>query len=157
MRAPTLYFAYGSNLSESGMRLRCPSARPDGPARLARWRLTFRGVANIEPAPGRTVYGALWWLNGADIASLDSYEGAPTFYRQRTVEVETDDGLRSAMTYVMPRPTYVGVPSDWYFERIHEGYERWDLPVPGLTIEDVLAGKAIWSDGRARLRPEAER
>jgi methylmalonyl-CoA/ethylmalonyl-CoA epimerase len=41
--------------------------------------------------------------------------------------------------------------------QIVETDERWDLPVPGLTIEDVLAGKAIWSDGRARLRPGAER
>ena len=38
--------------------------------------------------------------------------------------------------------------------QIVETDERWDVPVPGLTIEDVLAGRAIWRDGRARLRTE---
>ncbi len=38
--------------------------------------------------------------------------------------------------------------------QIVETDERWDVPVPGLTIDDVLAGRAIWRDGRARLRSE---
>ncbi len=38
--------------------------------------------------------------------------------------------------------------------QIVETDERWDVPVPGLTIEDVLAGRAVWRDGRARLRDE---
>jgi len=30
----------------------------------------------------------------------------------------------------------------------------WNRPVPGLTVEDVLDGRATWSDGRAHLRAE---
>lgn len=160
MEQPALYFAYGSNLNEADMALRCPGARPDVVARLEGWRLTFHGVANIEPAPGRRVHGALWWLDHRDLTALDAYEGAPSFYHRRTVEVQTDAGPRTAMTYVMPRPTYVGLPSDWYFERIREGYERWDLPLDEL--ERALAesradldrrGIAQYEpDGRKRLR-----
>lgn len=41
--------------------------------------------------------------------------------------------------------------------QIVETDERWDLPAQGLTLEDVLAGRAVWRDGRARLRSEDER
>ncbi len=44
----TLYFAYGSNLSEAQMRARCPGARPAGRAALHGYRLAFAG------------YSALW-------------------------------------------------------------------------------------------------
>ncbi len=50
-----IYFAYGSNLNRAEMGIRCPDAEPLVPAELVDWRLTFRGVADIEPAGGRTV------------------------------------------------------------------------------------------------------
>src|SRR5206468_12360573 len=97
-----LYFAYGSNLNRDDIRRRCPGARPGTRARLNGWRLSFRGVANIEPQPGATVHGALWWLTDDDVCSLDSYEGAPSHYVQRLVDVEIDGGRKvQAMTYAM--------------------------------------------------------
>ena len=60
---PIYYFAYGSNLNRSEMRVRCPGAKPLTPATLAGWRLTFRGVADIEPAHDAAVPGALWRLD----------------------------------------------------------------------------------------------
>ena len=129
MHSPTRpYFAYGSNLNIADMRARCPDARPGAPARLEAWRLTFRGVADIEPAEGRVVHGALWWLSRSDVRSLDAYEGAPSNYRQETVPVVTDDGPRTAMTYIMTEPTYVGLPSTWYLGRIEAGFGDWGLP-----------------------------
>ncbi len=129
---PHLYFAYGSNLNRADMRSRCPDARPEGPARLAGWRLTFHGVANLAPAEGRTVHGALWWLSDDDLASLDRYEGAPTLYRRRIVELRTAGGPRRAITYVMERPSYLGLPSPAYFARIAEGFADWALPLNEL-------------------------
>src|SRR4051794_15492621 len=105
------YFAYGSNLNRDDMRQRCPAARSGTRARLHGWRLTFRGVANIESDPGATVDGALWWLSDDDICSLDTYEGAPSLYVQRLLGVEIEDGRKlEAMTYVMTRASYVGLP-----------------------------------------------
>lgn len=154
------YFAYGSNLNRRDMRTRCPGARPDVAARLHGWRLTFRGVADIEPAEGRAVLGALWWLGHADVCSLDAYEGAPTHYCQRIVEVETDEGPREAMTYVMPGDSYLGLPSSWYLGRIEAGYRDWGLPLSELEralaeTREELAGRGVEryrSDGRKRMR-----
>ncbi len=161
---PRPYFAYGSNLNLSDMRARCPGARREVPARLPGWRLTFRGVADIEPAEGRIVHGALWWVSDADVCELDAYEGAPTNYRQRLVAVETDSGPREAMTYVMTRDTYLGLPSAWYLDRIDEGFRDWGLPVEELyravdETRDRLAALGVnhyRPDGRKRLRAIVE-
>ncbi len=160
MAQTILYFAYGSNLNEGDMAVRCPGAGPDVVAQLPGWRLTFRGVANIEPAADTVVLGALWRLTPADVESLDLYEGCPTLYRQRTVDVETQEGRLEAMTYVMPRPGYLGLPSEWYFERIREGYRSWGLPLAELegSLEESRAEldsrgiERYEPDGRKRLR-----
>jgi gamma-glutamylcyclotransferase (GGCT)/AIG2-like uncharacterized protein YtfP len=160
MSSAVLYFAYGSNLNLTDMRTRCPDARAEAPARLRGWRLIFRGVADIEPAEGCSVYGALWWLSPRDVRSLDAYEGAPTHYLQRTLEVETDAGLRQAMTYIMASEAYHGLPSAWYLERIEEGFRDWSLPIGELqraldqTREQLrsLGVAHFRSDGRKRLK-----
>ena len=154
------YFAYGSNLNRDDMRLRCPGARPGVLARLHGWHLTFRGVANIEPSAGGTVHGALWWLTADDVCSLDAYEGAPSHYVQRLVKVETDAGPIEAMTYVMTRTSYAGLPSPWYLDRIATGVDQWGLPMTPLLAaldEAKLALKRrgvarLEADGRKRLR-----
>lgn len=51
-------------------------------------------------------------------------------------------------TYIRPRSGFGALI------QIVETSERWDRPVEGLELEDVLAGRAIWSDGRAHLRSE---
>ncbi|MCL4286057.1 MAG: gamma-glutamylcyclotransferase [Thermoleophilia bacterium] len=157
---PTYYFAYGSNLNRADMVTRCPSAKPLTTALLAGWRLTFRGVADVEPAVDRSVHGALWRLLDADVGALDRYEGAPSLYARRIVEVETESGPLEAMTYVMASDDYLGLPSAWYFERIARGYRDWGLPLDVLRAAlaatgDELAGRGITRylpDGRKRLR-----
>ena len=62
-----LYFAYGGNLDAMQMRLRCPSARAAGKARLDDYRFCFplwsrirqSGLIGIEPAEGERVWGML--------------------------------------------------------------------------------------------------
>jgi hypothetical protein len=158
---PHLYFAYGSNLNVGDLLLRAPNAVRDLPARLEDWRLTFRGVANIEPAEGRTVFGGLWWLSRADVRALDRYEGFPSFYRRELVSVETDEGPRRAMTYLMGTAYegYVGLPSPVYFDSIARGYADWGLPLSQLhlALRETREGHpeavhAYRADGPKRLR-----
>lgn len=157
---PLYYFAYGSNLNKGDMLVRCPGAKPLTPAQLLDWRLTFRGVADIEPARGRTVLGALWRLEKADVRSLDRYEGAPSLYARQLIEVETETGPIEAMTYVMTSDEYLGLPSAWYFERIARGYRDWQLSLKMLrTALDetklLLTDYGVChyeSDGHKRLR-----
>jgi hypothetical protein len=72
-----LYFAYGANMSVSGMARRCPRSKPLGPARLARHRLAVmrEGWLTVARDPGSAVHGVVWELALADVAALDRYEG----------------------------------------------------------------------------------
>ncbi|HVH00369.1 MAG TPA: VOC family protein [Miltoncostaeaceae bacterium] len=49
-------------------------------------------------------------------------------------------------TYIRPRSGFGALI------QLVETNERWDRPAEGLAVDDVLAGRAIWADGRARLR-----
>src|SRR5271163_3970096 len=88
----SLYFAYGSNLSEEQMSLRLPnspsSSVPMAVARLDGWKwiICRRGYANIvELEPGSvdstyvsdesSVWGILYNMAHEDEAVLDQYEG----------------------------------------------------------------------------------
>jgi gamma-glutamylcyclotransferase len=146
-----LYFAYGSNMARGAM----PEARLMRPARLEGYRLALTrrsirwqaGVLDIVAAPGESVWGALFELDGADLERLDAKEGAGFAYRR--IEVDLEDGLR-AIAYevidkepveVPPAPEYsalvldgareCGLPDDWVGE-----LERWlAAPDAGTTQE----------------------
>ena len=72
-----LYFAYGSNMDEAAMRVRCPKARAIGTARLARHRFVLMGqtgYASVLRDPVSTVHGVLIDLALSDVRPLDRYE-----------------------------------------------------------------------------------
>ena len=119
----TLYFAYGSNLSESEMRAACPGHRFLGPARLHGRRLEFRrrsrrwggGAADIASAPGESVWGALYELPDGALAALDRKEGAGFAYRRMDVEVDLEGEPRRAVAYEVERkePREVAPTADY--------------------------------------------
>ncbi|XP_074107475.1 gamma-glutamylcyclotransferase-like [Cotesia typhae] len=82
MNKKVLYFAYGSNLLTSRIRINNPSAMFYGIARLEDYRLDFIGWSNLwngAPAtivatPGFHVWGIIWELDKADIEHLDHQE-----------------------------------------------------------------------------------
>ncbi|KAI0127681.1 hypothetical protein BJ170DRAFT_683513 [Xylariales sp. AK1849] len=114
-----LYFAYGSNLSTTQMRERCPSSVPVGLVHLPgyTWLINERQYANIvansesasstssatvsnsptaEPStknPG--VFGVLYRLPPQDEEYLDMCEGVPFAYEKRFVDVtlRSRDGI----------------------------------------------------------------
>ena len=89
---PLPYFAYGSNMDPLQMRVRCPGARVVGTATLAshRWIINSAGYATVIPSPGHTVYGVLWELTPAHLATLDEYEGlSEDIYWRTEIMVET--------------------------------------------------------------------
>lgn len=74
---PTLYFAFGSNLSLAQMATRCPHSLYIGRAVLHDylWQINTRGFANVVPCPGHSVQGLVYQIDPADEASLDRSEG----------------------------------------------------------------------------------
>jgi hypothetical protein len=122
-----LYFAYGANLNLEGMQFRCPDAKPISTLMLEGWRLSFSGVATIQPEPGSRVPGALWSLTQECEDNLDVFEGYPFLY----TKMHLTQADQTFMVYVMnddpPAP-----PSRSYFNTILEGYRDWGLPVSEL-------------------------
>src|SRR5690625_4272884 len=99
-----LYFAYGSNLNQKQMTLRCPGSRPIGRAQLQGWELEFRRVLTIVQKTGAVVEGGLWEITQADEVALDRYEGFPGWYDKRLVTVQTPGGNEvQAMTYILEK------------------------------------------------------
>jgi len=136
------YFAYGSNLLPKQMQRRCPGARAAGHARLDDWKLIFntRGAANIVPAEGSVVHGALWRFLPHHVGLMDRWEGvAQGVYRRAWIRVELQGArTRTAVTYVSPftspgqgRPHYIK-------QAILPGADQFQLP------EDFKRELATW-------------
>ena len=93
--AVSMYFAYGSNLSQAQMGVRCPMAKGLGVAVLEGHRLSFTafsrlwsgGVADVVETVGDKVWGLLYELMPEDLAALDTYEGYPHLYDRRLLPV----------------------------------------------------------------------
>ena len=160
----TLYFAYGSNLNLSQMQRRCPAATPLGKLYLPKWRLVFRGVADIVPDDDATVPGGLWQLTPACEAALDRYEGwHPNnngMYAKEFVEV---DGHGNVMIYTM-NSTGICPPPVYYFDGIRQGYK--DFGLKSAALKEALKHshdakhlshverKRLRRNGRPTLKPD---
>lgn len=140
-RKETLYLAYGSNMNQTQMAFRCPTARVVGTGELKGYELLFRGmregaVATVEPKEGGTVPVLLWKIRQADEKALDRYEGYPRLYGKEMLQVEVNGKAMSAMGYVMSPGYEFGIPSVGYAETIREGYEQCGLDTKPL--EDAI-------------------
>ncbi len=133
------YFAYGSNLHDTIFRgRRGMVARATLRGRLDGFELRFnlpvgpgeRGVANLEPAAERCVWGALYLLTAADCERLDRSEGVPFgAYRRVTVEVRQEDGEHcTAFTYCSASTRTDRKPSARYLRLVVEGARQHGLP-----------------------------
>jgi gamma-glutamylcyclotransferase len=101
---PRFYFAYGSSLSISEMKSRCPTSTFYSIAILRnhRWFVNERGYANIAPSlPGPdgvedVVWGVLYAMRTFDEEILDKKESVPWAYSKADMDVEavsyTEDG-----------------------------------------------------------------
>ena len=127
------YLAYGSNLNVAQMRWRCPDARALGTATIEDYRLLFKGsktgsYLTIEPQEGAQVPVAVWEVSEEDEKRLDRYEGFPTFYYKKELEL-TFTGIktgkkrkRKCFVYIMHEDRPIGIPSRSYVETCIEGY-----------------------------------
>lgn len=137
------YIAYGSNLNKKQMVFRCPDSRPVGTAELRDWRLVFRGSKSgsyltIEPKEGSVVPVAVWHVSDRDIASLDRYEGFPTFYYKRTFDLEVKSLATGkpvkvkAFVYIMDDRRPYGIPTSYYMATCAQGYRDFGFDIDVL-------------------------
>lgn len=133
-----LYIAYGSNLNILQMGWRCPTAKVVGTGKILDYKLTFRGVATIEPEKKKEVPVAVWEIKESDEKALDIYEGYPNLYRKEMIEVDMEKGKVQAMVYIMNKGT-PGLPSESYFNTIAKGYDDvgFDTSYLNEALEDT--------------------
>ena len=103
----TVYFGYGSNLSPTTMKQRCPDSLFIGLGTLShyRWQINETQYANVVPSPGDVVWGSLFFLSRRDEAMLDQSEGVPWLYEKHQVKCkqiteESSDDEIDALCYV---------------------------------------------------------
>ena len=132
------YIAYGSNLNVPQMQMRCPHATILGTAILKDWELLFKGskagfYLTIEEHEGGSVPVAIWEVTESDEASLDLYEGFPSFYYKKEIHLQYKDihtgkpNTVTAFAYIMHEDRPIGTPSDYYMDACLEGYDTFSF------------------------------
>ncbi len=143
-----LYFAYGSNLHLKQFARRCHGSKAVGRARLPDYRLAFTryssnrrgGVADIVPEPDAEVWGALYEVDEACLATLDEYEGVPRSYRREMIRVLDDSRVEQEAVVYIANQTGAFAPSREYLALIIEGARDHGLPEEYIrAIEQVQA------------------
>jgi gamma-glutamylcyclotransferase len=144
------YFAYGSNLNWPQMQRRCPSCQfvcvarlPDYRFAIARHsRLRRCGTANVFPAAGNEVWGAVYDVHDADLIILDTFEDG---YRREILPVYAlADGKQplNSVVYIAEIESNVPLPNAEYKRLIVDGAKHWNLPPSYLSmLESVQAAE----------------
>ena len=141
------YFAYGSNLSLTQMRKRCPNSRRVESVRVVlpdyRWLIYNRGHANIAKQPGNHVEGALYELTQSDEERLDRFEGVKkSIYQKKLLDVLCDEVLIKALVYVAPNTDQSSTCRD-YAETVLQGAR--DANLSEKYIERVLRPQLVYA------------
>ena len=131
------YIAYGSNMVQDQMAVRCPNARMIGIGYISGFRLEFYLHATVEGtgSPEDTVPVAVWEIDARDETNLDIYEGYPEYYEKDCQQVRMEDGsVEEGMIYLMRRIRHLP-PQEQYYQGIADAYRNLGLDT---LIETVL-------------------
>ena len=151
------YIAYGSNLSMAQMATRCPDAIYVGIAEIEDYQLLFKGsqtgsYLTVEQKKGRKVPVLVWRISQRDEMNLDRYEGYPSFYYKKKLELPIR-GIKSGkirnrkcFVYIMHEERSIGIPSLSYVKVCLEGYisfgfDEHFLAEAQLKTEEARYGK----------------
>lgn len=147
------YIAYGSNMDEGQMAHRCPTARLLGQTEVEGYRLLFKGsltgaYATIEPQEGGRVPALVWEIGKPDEASLDRYEGFPSFYYKKDLTVSLGGQEVTAMAYIMDERRRLGEPGGAYYGVLEKAYKKFGFPMEILQTA-LKAGGTLPGGWRA--------
>jgi gamma-glutamylcyclotransferase len=144
------HFAYGSNMNRAQMLSRVGNILEEHNARLPNFELRFnkkvRGGtagANVQPSPGKMVYGVLYKIEENSFRSLDRYEGVPEHYRRIEIQVTPDGGNPvPAQVYIASKIEKGLRPSAQYLQAILQGAGEHSLPEDYIGEIKSAAGAA---------------
>ena len=115
------------------MLMRCPDARVVGTSVIEDYQLLFKGsktgsYLTIEPKEGSSVPVAVWSVSETDELALDRYEGYPSFYYKKELQIPITGirtgkvRVRKAFVYIMHEERPLGLPSMRYLATCTQGY-----------------------------------
>lgn len=161
-----LYFGYGSNMLNTRLQARTPSATPYNNGYVAGRRRTFAktsddgsGKCDAELTGNAVdrVEGVLFWIDRSEKPALDRAEGLGRGYDETTVDVVTPTGVEPAIAYVASAGVTDSArqPYHWYKALVLAGAIQHGLPAP--TIAWVRAVESTDDPlPRRRTKLEAE-
>jgi len=139
-----IVFAYGSNMDQKAMALRCPKSKALSAGRLMGHRIIVmeEGYASVVPERNSVVHGVIYDLAPSDVAPLDRYEEvARGLYRKTMLPVlKREGGSLRAMVYV-GQGKEGGMPQNAYWQPILDAAQDWGFPEPYLAHLRLLGGK----------------
>jgi gamma-glutamylcyclotransferase (GGCT)/AIG2-like uncharacterized protein YtfP len=142
------YFAYGSNLSRTQMKKRCPDSAFIEVGRLRGRSLAFTirsshwdgGVADIVPDPAGEVWGVLYEISNDDLGLLDQYEGEGSSYGRFQTTIETSIGsVGGVWVYEVLNRGGPFHPSREYMQIMRKAASEFGFPEEYLVSIDVSA------------------
>lgn len=145
------YFAYGSNMLNTRLQRRCPSAKPVCVAFADSWSVNFSkigrdqsGKATLYPKQNTRCYGVVFTLDDSDLPALDRFEGAGHGYDRMNdfrVQALSETGIVSVITYIAP-PQFCNPqlkPFDWYHGLVLAGATEHRLPSDYIASLESVA------------------
>lgn len=142
------YVAYGSNLNIRQMNFRCPFAKIAGVSVIKDYELLFKtsksgSYLTIEKKKDSIVPVAVWEVTKFDEESLDFYEGCPTFYYKKKIDIMLNDKKVEAFTYIMHENRPFGIPTMKYVQKCKRGYQDFGFNVIKLCEAIFNTNSAI--------------
>ena len=133
------YIAYGSNMSLSRLKSRCPNSEFVSTGVIEGYKLIFRKsasgfYASLDKVDYRkkkkrkslwSVPVAIFKISKKDEENLDKFEGCPKWYKKIDLEVKDSQGDKiKGIGYVLPETSKIGVPSSEYYSIIAGAYKN---------------------------------
>jgi len=154
------YFAYGSNMLTARLRERVPSVTAIGIGQLVGHALRW-DKRSLQDGSGKcdaeatsrnddVVWGALFELDPEDKPALDQAEGVGAGYFEKTVNVLTEAGLVTAVTYCATDKDATLRPYQWYKALVIAGAREHGLPPSYRSRLELVATVSDTDTARAQ-------
>lgn len=160
MEQRIVIFAYGSNMCETRLRQRVPSARAIGIGYLRGHILTWdkpsqdgscKCNVRCTDIEADTVWGVLFEIDRFEKRALDQAEGLGHGYSEKEVSIISGGAARSAQIYfAADKVNTEHKPYDWYKAFVVTGAREHNLPEEYISCLECVASLADANEGRAR-------
>jgi gamma-glutamylcyclotransferase len=141
-------FAHGANMLVARMRERAPLSKAVSVGQLVGFELCWNkrsrdgsGKCSVTETghPKHVVWGVTYEMGASDKSSLDRAEGLGQGYGERAVNIHTQAGRLSALTYYATSIDPGIRPYDWYRDLVIAGAREHGLPEEYVRILEKVA------------------